>query len=103
MHQIKQKHPHNKDAHPEVLLPDIPEEIHYVKFHSIDAESVKKVILKTKGAAGPSGLDADGWKRILITNQFGNSSTIYVNIGRGHKEALYNRRSIFIVRGIASV
>ena len=74
LHQIKQKHPHGKDAHPEVLLPDIPEEIHPIKFHSIDAESVKKAILKTKGAAGPSGLDADGWKRILTSNQFGNSS-----------------------------
>ena len=74
LHQIKQKYPHGKDAHLEVLLPDIPEEIHPIKFHSIDAESVKKAILKTKGAAGSSGLDADGWKRILISNQFGNSS-----------------------------
>ena len=74
LHQIKQKHLHGKDAHPEVLLPDIPEEIHPIKFHSIDAESVKKAILKTEGAAGSSGLNADGWKRILTSNQFGNSS-----------------------------
>ena len=47
LHQIKQKQPHNKDADPELLLPDIPEEIHPIKFHSIDAESVKKSILKT--------------------------------------------------------
>ena len=75
LHQIKQKHPHGKDAHPEVLLPVIPEEIRPIKFHSIDAESVKKAILKTKGAAGHSGLDADGWKRILTSNQFGNNSS----------------------------
>ena len=56
------------------MLPDILEEIDPIKFHSLDAESVKKVILETKGAAGPSGLDADGWKRILTSNQFGNSS-----------------------------
>ena len=74
LHQIKLKHPHGKDAHPEVLLPDISEEIHPIKFHSIDAESVKKAILKTKDAAGPYGLDADGWKRILTSNHFGNSS-----------------------------
>ena len=74
LYQIKQKHPHGKDADPEVLLPDIPEEIHPIKFHSIDAESVKKAILKTKGAAGPSGLNADGWKRVLTSNQFCNSS-----------------------------
>ena len=74
MYQFKQKHPHGKDADPEVLLPDIPEEIHPIKFHLTDTESVEKAILKTKGAAGPSGLDADGWKRILKSNQFGNSS-----------------------------
>ena len=27
LYQIKQKHPHGKDAHPEVLLPDIPYQI----------------------------------------------------------------------------
>ena len=74
LHQIKQKQPHGKDVHPEVLLPDIPEEIQPIKFHLIDAESVKKAILKTKGAAGPFGIHADGWKRILTSNQFGNSS-----------------------------
>ena len=36
---------------------------------------MKKSILKTKGAAGTSGLDADGWKRIFTSNQFGNSSS----------------------------
>ena len=30
--QFKQKHPHDKDADPEVLLPGIPEEMHPIKF-----------------------------------------------------------------------
>ena len=72
--QAKQKHQQGKYAHPEVLRPYIPEKIHPIKFHSIDAESVKKAILKPKGAAGPSGLGADGWKSILTSNQFSNSS-----------------------------
>ena len=74
LYQMKQKHPHGKVADPEVLLPDIPEEIHPIRFHLIEKESVKKAILKTKGTAGPSGFDADGWKRILTSNQFSNSS-----------------------------
>ena len=74
LHRIKQKHPHGKDAHTDVLLPDIPEEIRPIKFRQIDVESVKKAIFKTKGAAEPSGLDVDGWKWILTSNQFGNSS-----------------------------
>ena len=48
LHQIKQKQPHGKDADPEILLPDIPKQIHPIKFHSIDAESVKNSILKIK-------------------------------------------------------
>ena len=31
--------------------------------------------IKARGGAGPSGMDADGWKRILISNSFGESST----------------------------
>ena len=64
---MKQKHPHSKVADPEVLLPDIPEKIHPIKTHSMDAGSVKKAILKTKGVTRPSALDAAGWKRILTS------------------------------------
>ena len=29
--------------------------------------------LKTRGSAGPSGLDADGWRRILVSKYFGSA------------------------------
>ena len=36
------------------MLPDLPEEIHPIKFHSIDAESVKKaILLNLKVKQGP--------------------------------------------------
>ena len=70
LEQLKQKHPQRRDADPEIMLPDKPEEIHPIKFDSIDAENVRKAALKTRGGAGPSGLDADGWKRIFTSNQF---------------------------------
>ena len=56
------------------MLPDKPEELHPIKLDSIDAENVRKAALKTRGGAGPSGLDADGWKRIFTSNQFGDST-----------------------------
>ena len=31
--------------------------------------------MKTRGGSGPSGLDADGWKRILLSKSFGESSS----------------------------
>ena len=72
LEQLKQKHPQRRGADLEIMLPDKPEEIHPIKFDSIDAENVRKAALKTRGGAGPSGLDADGWKRIFISNQFGD-------------------------------
>ena len=72
--QLKQKHPQRRDADPEIMLPDKPEEIHPIKFDSIDAENVGKAALKTRVGPGPSGLDDDGWKRIFTSNQFGDST-----------------------------
>ena len=72
LEQLKQKHPQRRDADPEIMLPDKPGEIHPIKFDSTDAENVRKEALKTRGGARPSGRDADGWKRIFTSNQFGD-------------------------------
>ena len=74
LEQLKQKYPQRRDADPEIMLPDKPEEIHPIKFDSIDAENVRKAALKTRGGIGASGLDADGWQRIFTSNQFGDST-----------------------------
>ena len=31
-----------------------------------------KSALRTRGSSWPSGLDADGWRRILVSKNFGN-------------------------------
>ena len=72
LEELKQKYPQKHDADPEIMLPDKPEEIHPIKFDSIGAKNFRKAALKTRGGAGPSGLDADGWKRIYTANQFGD-------------------------------
>ena len=74
LEQLKQKHPQRRDADPEIMLPDKPEEIHPIKFDSINAENVRKAALKTRGGARPSGLDADGWERIFTSNQSRDST-----------------------------
>ena len=71
---MKQKHPEKTKATNDVLLPDIAEVIHPIKFESINAEDIRKAAIKTKGGAGSSGMDADGRRRILVSNNFGNSS-----------------------------
>ena len=40
---------------------------------NIDEDSIAKAAIRTRGAAGPSGMDADGWRRILISKNFGTA------------------------------
>ena len=47
--------------------------LHPVIFTNIDEESIAKAATKTKGAAGPSGMDADGWRCILISKNYGTA------------------------------
>ena len=67
-----------KEKHPDAKLPDqsvmIEAEAPFVDpiiFNNIDESTISKAALRTKGAAGPSGLDADGWRRILVSKNFG--------------------------------
>ena len=71
MNFLRLKHPDPKDAHESVMLSDVPERIHPV----IYAEMIKKAAMKTRGGSGPSGLDANGGKRILLSKNFGESSS----------------------------
>ena len=68
--QLIQKHPKSKKADAEILLADIPERVHQVRFDGINAELVRKAALKTRGGSGPSGMDGDGWRHILTSNSF---------------------------------
>jgi len=68
---LKQKHPEGKSPPDNVLLPDTPIEVHSVRFEDINSELIRQSALKTRGGAGPSGLDGDGWRRILTSNSFG--------------------------------
>ena len=70
---LRLKHSDPKDAYESVMLSDVPERIHPVKFEVIDAEMIRKAAMKTRGGSDPSGLDADGWKRILLSKNFGES------------------------------
>ena len=74
LEQLKQRYPQRRDAGPEIMLPDKVEEIHPIKFDSVNVENVRKAALKTRGGTGPSGLAVEGWKRIFTSNQFGDSA-----------------------------
>ena len=69
------KYPESKEATPDVLFQRPIRQVHTVVYDDIDEVLVMKAAVKTKGGSGPSGLDADGWRRILASNSFGNCAS----------------------------
>lgn len=69
------KCPPRCNVDPEVLLPDKTEEVHPIRFASVDAERVRKAAPKTGRGAGSSESDTESWKRLLTSTQFGDITT----------------------------
>ena len=72
LQMLSLKHPEAQQAHYEEMLQGPKRQI---RSEDINEDLVKKATIKTKG--GPSGLDADNWRRILVSNQFGSSPSKY--------------------------
>ena len=66
LYLLKQKHRIDKVAHESVLLTDTSQGVQPLKFESISAESIRKGAIKTKGGSGPSGMDGDWWRKIIL-------------------------------------
>lgn len=74
LEKLREKHPSGKKADEDVLLTDTPETVHPIRFEEIDGDSVRLAAIRTNGGAGPSGMDGEGWRRILTSKQFGQDS-----------------------------
>ena len=68
---LSQKHPEEKTPSNNILLPDTTVQVHPIRFEEINSESIRQSELRSKGGAGPSGLDSDGWRRLLTSSAFG--------------------------------
>ena len=66
---LKEKHPLGEQAHDEAFLDrlDGPERPHPVLFEKITGASIRSAALRTSGGAGPSGVDAAGWRRMCVS------------------------------------
>ena len=74
--QLKEKHPNPQPTTLGSLLfgpidDDIPESV----YSEINGEMVSQAALRTKVQAGPCGVDASGFRRILAWKSFKQSST----------------------------
>ena len=75
LHMLKQKHPEANERPQEVLLQGPARPVHPIVYEDMDESFIFKAAMLTKGGSGPSGLDADGWIRILTSRSFGAASS----------------------------
>ena len=71
---LQSKHPESSALNEDAVIDVEPIDIHPVVFNEITADSIKSAAMKTRGGAGPSGMDADGWRHILVSRNFGDAS-----------------------------
>ena len=74
MTELVKKHPTSKLAEYGSVLKGPELKVEPVIFNNIDGKLIQACAKRTAGAAGPSGLDSDGWKRILCSKQFGKKT-----------------------------
>ena len=69
--ELISKHPIGQPIHPSAVLsfPTSKLPSHPVIFDSLDGASIRTAALHTNGSAGPSGLDALGWRRLCTSFQ----------------------------------
>lgn len=61
------KHPTGQPAYADCILSEDPQAAHPIVFDSIDAKAIRSAALQTNGSAGPSGIDAHGWRRLCTS------------------------------------
>ena len=64
---LKEKHPVGQDVQPEAIDDQTPPSVHPVMFESLDGSVIISAAIRTSGAAGPSGMDAHGWRRMCTS------------------------------------
>ncbi len=68
---LKEKHPKGQDTNDHNLLQGPVQHVNPIVFDAIDEQMVLKAALATQGGSGPSGFDADGWRRPLTSKMYG--------------------------------
>ncbi|PFX27076.1 hypothetical protein AWC38_SpisGene8223 [Stylophora pistillata] len=79
MRQLKEKHPDAQEAHLGSLLFGPIEDIPDTMFPENDGEMLRDPALRTWGSGGPSGVDANGFRRLLACKSFKESGTDLCN------------------------
>ena len=71
---LASKHPQAAPVSDENILKGPIYQVDDVIFEHIDAQAIYIAAKNTNGSAGPSGMDSDGWQRILCSKSFKSTS-----------------------------
>ncbi len=72
--ELKRKHPKPQPSDESVMIDGVIPFTDPAVFANIEKTTIAKAALNTHGAAGPSGLDAQGWRRILVSRNYGTAA-----------------------------
>ena len=61
---LNDKHPKGKAPPPSTLVDGITEPTNPILFDELNSDTIHQAAMRTQGAAGPSGLDAQAWRRM---------------------------------------
>ena len=75
MKQLREKHPEAQEAQLGTLVFGPTEQVPDSIFQQIKKEMVREAALKTKGSGGPSGVDSNGFRRMMACKSFRKSGT----------------------------
>jgi len=66
---LKEKHPLPQPVNVDALASDLPctDYTHPVLFDRLTGRTIRSAVLRTEGSAGPSGIDAAGWRRMCTS------------------------------------
>ena len=72
MKLLHEKHPDAEECSLDAIVEEQMPDVHPVVFEAIDEEAVREAAMRTRGGAGPSGMDADSCRHLLVSRNFGN-------------------------------
>ena len=64
---LTEKHPQAERATSNILINGDPTNVNPIRFEALTPKLIERVAVQCKGSAGPSGLDADAWRRLCVS------------------------------------
>ena len=90
MELLVPKHREPREPSPDILIQGPTRPIHPLAYDDMNESVIMKASMLTKGGSGSSGLDTDGWHRILTSRAFG---TVILDLRQTFAQLVVCRRA----------